>query len=241
MKAGFIPISFLLKNPEKGINGHVFTSGQPYISKEIHQDKKLPKNVRESTPPGIGGATVPIRAREKVIGTFNVNVALPREITESEIRLLTTLSEIAGNAIQRSQSYEKTRLDVKRFAALHSIDIAINSSGSLKQTLDILLGEVLILLDVDAAAVLLFNPNTLMLEYYAGKGFFTNAIKKSHLHLGEGYAGRVALERLTLSTNDLRSDGTKYGRAKLLEGESFVSYHGVPLQNKGKVIGVLDS
>ena len=175
-----------------------------------------------------------------MIGTFNVNVALPLELTPGEIHLLNTLSEIAGNAIQRTRLHEKTRRDAQRFAALHSIDLAISASTDMRMTLDILLGHVVDLLNVSAADVLLFNPHMQTLEYSAGKGFRSSAIKKSHLHLGEGYAGRAVLERRTLNAADLLTLGSNFARKELLAGEEFVAYFGVPLITKGKVIGVLD-
>jgi len=228
------------EKPGEGINGLVFATGLPYISREINLDLKLPENVRRCIPPGIGGATIPIRSRDSVIGTFNVNVALPREITPREVSLLTTLSEIAGNAIQRSRLHERTQRDAQHFAALHAIDVSINTSNDLNSTLNMLLEDVIRLLKVSAADVLLFNSSTLMLEYSAGKGFHSGAIKKSQLRLGEGAAERVALEGRTLIIPDLRTVESEFARNDLLTGEEFVSYYGVPLITKGKIIGLLE-
>ncbi len=228
------------EKPNEGINGFVFAKGEPYISREIYLDMRLTEAEREWTLPGIGGLTVPIRIGNTVIGTFNVNVLLPREITPNDIRLLTTLSEIAGNAINRMRSYEKILRDAQQFAALHFIDVSINTSDDLSITLNVLLDQVIGLLKVSAADFLLFNPYTLTLEYSAGKGFRSNAIAKSRLQLGEGYAGRAALQRQTLKAVDLRIVGSEYARKDLLEGEEFVVYFGIPLITKNKVIGVLD-
>jgi HD-GYP domain-containing protein (c-di-GMP phosphodiesterase class II) len=116
----------------------------------------------------------------------------------------------------------------------------ISANLNLHTTLTLMLGQVIDLLKVSAADILLLNPHTMLLEYSAGKGFHSRAIEKSHLHLGEGYAGRAALERHTVNAPDLQSIESKYARTKLLAGEDFVAYFGVPLIAKGKVIGVLD-
>ena len=228
------------EKPGEGINGYVFATGQPYVASDFHLDLRLPETVRQWIPPGMGGVSIPIRAGDKVIGTFDVNVTLPRKLTPGEVHLLTTLNEIAGNAIHRTRLHEKTQRDAQRFAALHSIDVAISGSGELRTTLNILLGQVVDLLNVNAADILLFNPHTLRLEYSAGKGFRSGAIKESQLRLGEGYAGRAALERRTINAPDLRIVGSEYARKELLAGEEFVAYFGVPLITKGKLIGVLD-
>ena len=228
------------EKPNEGINGFVFSSGEPYISREIKLDERLPKNVRKWAPSGIGGVTVPIKIGDQVIGTFNVNVLLPREISSNEVSLLTTVSEIAGNAINRTHLYERTLRDAQQLSALHSIDVSINMNDDLGTTLNILLDKVIGLLNVSAADFLLLNPYNLTLEYSAGKGFRSNAITNSRLQLGEGFAGRAAQQRHTIQVADLRQTGSDYGRKDLLVGEEFVAYFGVPLITKNKVIGVLD-
>jgi putative nucleotidyltransferase with HDIG domain len=58
--------------------------------------------------------------------------------------------------------------------------------------------------------------------------------------LGQGYAGRAALERRTLSLPDLAEEEPDFARAALLAGEGFRAYCGVPLIAKGLVEGVLE-
>jgi PAS domain S-box-containing protein len=228
------------EKPGEGLNGLVFTSGRAFFGSDYFSNKFLSAKIRRLIPPGLGGAVIPLCAGDKVIGTLNINVFSPRAITAEEVHLLTTLSEIAGNAIQRMRLYEMTKRDVRRFAALHSIDSAINKSVDLPSTLSIILKHVVALLDISAADILLFNPQTLKLEYSAGTGFHTTAIEHSSLAPGEGYAGKAALKLRTFNVPDLRKVGSKYARQKLLLGEGFISYFGVPLIAKDKVIGVLD-
>lgn len=228
------------EKPGEGFNGLVFRTGKPFVGSDYFTNKILAPKLRKLIPPGLGGVVIPLRAGETVIGTLNINVFFPREITSDEVHLLTTLSEIAGNSIQRMRLYEMTKRDVRRFAALHSIDTAISKSVDLPSTFNIILEHVIALLDVSAADILLFNPRTFMLEYSAGKGFSSNAIKQSSLRLGEGYAGKAALERRTFNVPDLRKVGAQYARQKLLRREGFIAYYGVPLIAKDKMIGVLD-
>jgi HD-GYP domain-containing protein (c-di-GMP phosphodiesterase class II) len=58
--------------------------------------------------------------------------------------------------------------------------------------------------------------------------------------VGEGHAGRVALERRLVSMDDLRTEKNEFVRANLLAGEEFDCYHGAPLITKGQVKGVLE-
>jgi len=95
-------------------------------------------------------------------------------------------------------------------------------------------------LNVHAADVLLLSPVTHLLEYAAGLGFKYDHIKRAALHLGEGFAGRVAQTRRILQVPDLSNSEYKTARQQLIDSEHFVSYVGVPLIAKGVVKGVLE-
>lgn len=135
---------------------------------------------------------------------------------------------------------ERIRRHLEHLTALVEIDRAINFSFDLNLSLTTLLTHVIIQLGIDAADVLLVNRTTRTLEYVAGRGFHTKAIENVRQPLGEGYAGRAAQERTTVHVADLAKEQDKYLRQMLLAGENFVTYHGVPLIAKGRVVGVLE-
>ena len=228
------------EKPGEGIAGYVFASQQTLIEHDFHLSPRLPEAVRQQIPPGIGGAAIPLRAADKVIGTFNISALQPRELTPDEVHLLTILSEIAGNAIQRARLHEQTEQRLQRLDALHDIDAAINASLDLRLILKVFVDQVIARLGVDAAAVSLLNSRTHMLEYMAGRGFRTQALEQTRQRLGEGTTGRAALERRTIHIANLREAGKGFRRTALLLGEGFVTYYGVPLIAKGQVMGVLE-
>ncbi len=95
-------------HPPHGIGGEVFVTGRPYVVRDFRADRLTRAVVRHHTPPGWGGACFPIRSHDGVIGVFLVAVRLPREFLPSEVRLLTTLAEIAGMALHRMRLFEQT-------------------------------------------------------------------------------------------------------------------------------------
>ncbi len=110
----FTRLSELPIHTGDGIAGHVFQTGEPYCTREFLTDPQTRDSTRLHIPPGWGGACVPIRAAEQIIGVIFVSVQLPRELTAEEVRLVTTLAEIAGNAIYRTrlrQSLEESYLE----------------------------------------------------------------------------------------------------------------------------------
>ncbi len=242
----------------QGIAGHVCTTGRTYLSREFKTDPLTAESARPQVPEGLGGACIPIRAADQVIGVFFVSVKLPRQLTSAEIHLLTTVAEIAGNAIHRTRLHEQTEQQLQRLDALRTIDKTITSSLDLRVTLGVLLNQITSLLGVDAARVLLLNPNTQTLEFSAGRGFRTRGFERSSVHLGESIAGRAVLERRAISIPDFATRISEYSKsatlalhaspdvsgmsadARDLQSEMFVTYYSVPLISKGQVKGVLE-
>jgi PAS domain S-box-containing protein/putative nucleotidyltransferase with HDIG domain len=227
------------QKPGTGITGHVFATGQPYLSSNFKTDVLMEDRNRHRFPPG-GGVCVPIRAGENVIGTFIVILPPPRETTPSELRFLTTLCEIAGNAIQRTTLHQQTQRRMEQLSALRLTDQAINSSFDVRLSLTIILSQVIAQLRVDAAAVLLFNASSQMLTLGAGQGFRTDAPAQVRLRLGEGYAGRAVLERRTVHVPNVAAEPENPRLAQHLAAEGIVTYHAVPLMAKGQPVGVLE-
>lgn len=135
---------------------------------------------------------------------------------------------------------ERIHRHLEHLTALIEIDRAINFSFDLNLSLATLLTHVIVQLGVDAADILLFDSKSQTLRYVAERGFHTRNIEQVHQAIGQGYAGRAALERSIVHIPDLAQEKDNYFRRKLLAGEHFVSYHGVPLIAKGQVVGVLE-
>jgi putative nucleotidyltransferase with HDIG domain len=134
----------------------------------------------------------------------------------------------------------RLRKQMQQLSALRSIDLAIASGLDLNLLLSMLLEQVAGLLGIDAASVLLLNPKTNMLEFVSGRGFRSNILRYTRLKLGEGCAGRVALERRLINVPDLETNRMDFERSPLFGGENFIAYYGVPLMAKGRVLGVLE-
>jgi len=140
---------------------------------------------------------------------------------------------------ERKRADDQIQNQLARLAALREIDRAISGSLDLKVTLNICLGQVVTQLGVDAADVLLLEPQNQVLEYAAGRGFRSPNFQHVNQRVGEGRAGQAALERRIVTSN-LRDVRTASKRTGLLGGDAFDSYYGVPLIAKGQMLGVLE-
>lgn len=141
---------------------------------------------------------------------------------------------------ERKQAEERIQRQLEYLSALSSIDRVIAGNFDIKLNLSKILSHVTKELGIDAADILILNPDSQILEYGAGKGFRTKAIRKAQMRLGRSYAGRVILERQLVQIPNLRVESDNFLSTTLLMKEDFVCYIGVPLITKGQVQGVLE-
>jgi len=226
--------------PGEGIAGTVFSSQQLHLSTEFRNDSLAYATTREQLPLGWGGICLPICTGKVAIGVIFVSVPSEHPIVPEQVKLLESLTDMAGVTLHRMSLYEETVNQLDRLQSLQKIDQAIIASTDLRLTLNILLEHIATQLKVDAADVLLFNPNTLMLEFTAGRGFRTHAIENTHIRLGESYAGLVALERRAVRLNNSAIKQESKPFTALWVSEEFADYYAVPLIVKGQVKGVLE-
>jgi PAS domain S-box-containing protein len=176
---------------------------------------------------------VPMVSQGQTIGALWVGCNA--EINDEEVRILTAVADIAANALRRAALHEQTQRRLQHITALRAIDMAITSSLDLRVTLNFFLDQVTIRLGTHAASVLLLDPRTQTLQFTAGRGFHSQAAQQTKLRLGEGVAGRAALERRLISVPDLARSDEAFRRSPLLTEEGFVSYFATPLLAKGQV------
>jgi len=146
---------------------------------------------------------------------------------------------------ERKQAEKKIQRQLEHLTALSAIDRIIAANFDLGLSLSEILVHVTMELGVDAADILILNSALQMLEFGAEHGFHTKAIKEVQIRLGEGFAGRVALEHQLVQIPNMRLPGIKHEAndpsiENLVTEEGFVCYYGVPLIAKGKVKGVLE-
>ncbi len=181
-----------------------------------------------------------MRRNGSLVGSLSIfSVGQERAFDAAELALLKGLADQAAQAINNANLLEETQRRFHQLQALNAIDRAITARLSLPGALDVVLEQVLTQLQVDAASVLLLDQETQLLVYAAGRGFHTPAVRRLRLPVGEGYAGRAALERRVIYVPNL-AEAEGLAHAALLAGEDFVTYYVVPLVAEQQVIGVLN-
>jgi len=217
------------------LSREVLQKGELYINNDAFA---YPEDIRIDLPNGVKAvAGAPLITSRQTIGVLWLG--RNREWNESELRILTAIADMAANAIQRTTLYQQTQHRLEQLQALQTVDQAITSSLDLRIILDILLEKVTDQLHVDAADILLYDPETQMLRFAARRGFKNQSTQRTFIRLGEGIAGQVVVKNEIISCPDIRNMGTQEISFRLMASEGFVAYYGVPLTARGQVQGVL--
>ncbi len=221
--------------PNEGVIGMVYSNSTVYATTDSNDDP-----IRSFFGENKSGIAVPIRTVNETIGALAVTVQAPRKAKTHQIRLVTTLAEIAGNAIYRSTLYEKSEEQIQRLTTLRELDTAITSSLDLRITLGILTEHLIKKMGVSAVSILLFNAESKMLDNYAVAGFKNNKNVSASLSLSDGLCGQILLNRKELFIKDLTMESNLF-TTRLCESEEFTSYYAIPLFSKGAAKGVLEA
>lgn len=145
--------------------------------------------------------------------------------------------DISRDITDRRKAEESLERQLRRLAALRSIEMAINASLDLRITLEILLDQAVAQLEVEAADILLINTYTQTLELAARRGVCVWEKRIDSCRLGEGFAGRAALEHRIVSVPDLDRGAEGDPSPRLRAGA--IGYFAVPLIARNHIRGVL--
>ncbi|MBT3390799.1 MAG: GAF domain-containing protein, partial [Chloroflexi bacterium] len=179
----------------------------------------------------------PIKEKGETVGVIQVQSHELEGYEQDDVDILAALANVAAIAIQNASLLENTQRQLHKLEALHNIDVAISASIDVQITLNILLEQVEAHLNADACSIALLPANANMLDYKSVRGFRSQTLAYSMFRLGEGLAGRVALERKIIHIEDL-SQLDEEGIQPFIR-EQFLTYYGLPLISKGQVKGVL--
>jgi PAS domain S-box-containing protein/putative nucleotidyltransferase with HDIG domain len=220
-----------------GISGRVLATGKPYLTNDARNDPLL------AWPDMIGKtralACVPLIAHDQPIGALCAARFHP--LNNEDMHILSTIGSIAANALHRIILHEQMEHRLQQVQSLHTIDHIIASCLDLNLSLSVVLDHAMIHLNMDAAMVLVLNPDTALLEYAASRGFRSSDIQcYPSLRIGEGFAGRAAQERCVVSIFDVSQEAADTPSSSLLTSMEFSTYYGVPLIAKGQIKGVLE-
>jgi two-component system, response regulator PdtaR len=131
------------------------------------------------------------------------------------------------------------QLYIKQIEALSKVANLITSGLYLEELLRLIVHVTAEVMNSKISSLMLLDPDKKELVVRATKSISEAYNKKPNLKLGEGIAGKVALENKLITVLDVRED-KNYLNREIAKKESLISLASVPLTVKGRVIGVLN-
>ena len=123
-------------------------------------------NLREDEYESI--LAVPILARDVLEGALNVRTREPREFTDAEIGLLSSIASQVGQSIEHAKLYASARRRVDELEALARISEAVSESLYLEESLEAIVATTVQSLQATGAAIVLEDGRIAWPEGRAG-------------------------------------------------------------------------
>ncbi|MBI5965344.1 MAG: PAS domain S-box protein [Chloroflexi bacterium] len=218
----------------EGVAGTVFASGEPYYSAEFISASLLHVSTRSRIPMGWGGVCLPIRTSTEIIGVMFVSVQLPRQISSQQIRLLESLVDMAGAALQRMRLHNETARRAEEFATLYETSKVLSAEYDLVSLLKVIVNGAKSMLQASTSGMYLYHADSQELELMMETS--PSLPIGTRLQFGEGAAGKVAQTRLPLRIDNY---STWEGRSPKYANVSIGAVIEVPMLYGGELIGVL--
>jgi PAS domain S-box-containing protein len=197
---------------------------------------------RPSDPPpwqALGWTTVlalPLQSEGRIIGLAELyDERASRKFTLDEVQLCQALAHQAAIAMEHVRLFNETRQRLSEVSELYTLANEIATNLDLAEVLDAAVQAIRRALGCRGCCIFLLDEASQMLEIKAAAGLKPKWRAAARLHLGEGVAGRVAAQARPIYLPDTLQDP-----GYIFFDEEVRSLLAVPLQVKGRVIGVIN-
>ena len=213
----------------QGLTGWVAEHAQPLRVGDVSQDQRYVEKVVDVR----SELVVPLVVGDRVIGVIDAASSRCDAFDAGDEHLLTTVARQLAVAIENARLYQETERRLAEVSALYQLARQITSLD-IQDVLDSIARVLKQAIGCRGCSIALLDPISNVLEIRAAAGIEDRWRRDFKLRLGEGIAGRVALEGRPIYVPDA------------LEMENFVFFNSsirslltVPLSIQGKVIGTL--
>lgn len=211
----------------------VAISEKAYLDPRFKYFPRLPEDQFEAF------LSVPLIAKDKVIGVINVQHAQPHNYSEAEITLVDTAAQYAGVSIVNARLYEEARKKASQLEALFRISQSLVS--------DQYLDEILTFIATMAAKVVKVEVCSIMLVNEDKKTFCFKAIscpdKVYHsnidLPVDSTVCGQTYFQQKPTYVADVKKEA-KFALPDFAKKYDLCSMLSVPMLCKNKMVGVIN-
>lgn len=225
--------------PGEGVTGWVAQEETPVvISEKAYEDPRskvfhmIPEDRFEAF------LSVPLTAREKLVGVMNLHFRASFSPRENEIELLILLSQEMGFMIRHIRLFEEAQKKARQIEALAQVSQSITSSRYLEEILHLIVTVTAEMTSSTLCSIMIYDPER-GLVVRATQTLSEEYRNKPPLKVGESIAGVVFGERRAILVDNVQKDA-RYTSRDLAVRENLVSMLSVPMMIKDRAIGVVN-
>jgi len=146
---------------------------------------------------------VPLIVGDRVIGVVNATSPHLDAFSSSDERLMTTVARQLVFAIENARLHQETEWRLAEVSALYELARQINTSLNVQDVLDSIVWSLKQAVGCRGCSIALLDPVDDVLEIRAAAGIEDRWKRDFQLKLGEGIAGRVALDNKPMYVPDV--------------------------------------
>ena len=220
--------------PGEGAAGRVFVSGSPLLVDDYDSWEGRSSN----HPRGLTGATVqaPIKRGTAILGVLAANRKPGRPtFTEEDLETVELFANQAAVAISNARLYEQAKKSAEQLASVYETSLEITSQLDLDQVLERIIRRAAELSNSKSGQF--YSYDSTRKQLVSSIPFNLPGPIRANLTKGEGLSGRVLTTKKVLIVEDY---DTWEGRSPQFPYGIYHRAIGVPVQQSGKILGVLN-
>lgn len=227
---------------ERGLAGWVVEHQQPALVASTRDDKRWLKRPRdESNSDSRSALSVPVMARDRVVGVLTLVHPDAGHFNQDDLSLLKAIADQAGIAVVNARLFAESRRQLEAMVALAESARVVTASLDMEDVLDRILEQTIRTLDVEAASLALLDQKTGELEFKVASGGKGESIVGFRLEPGQGIAGWVAQSGQAIAVEDAQEDPRFFAGGDERTGLRTRAVACAPIFVKEILIGVLEA
>ena len=226
---------------DEGLAGAVMASGITIRTTDYTTECQKRDLEPRGTQPACAWMGTSLTAGDKSLGVMMASTFDPDTIfTEEDENFFVTVAAYTAAIIERHSLYERLEARAHQLATLNEIGNLLASSLDLNEVLDLVVRNAASLLNSEAGSLLLLDDESGDLIFRISSGPAGAKLVGMRVPAGKGIAGAAFAENRPVITHDTHKDGrwdSSFDRRAEFSTQSIIA---VPLNARGRTIGVLE-
>lgn len=183
--------------------------------------------------------SVPVTAKNRLIGVINVQHCEAHHHSESEAKMLTIIGQQVGNAIENARLYAAAQKRAQQIENIMKVSETVSSNRYLDEILKLVSELASEMTNSSVCSIMLVDEEKQELVLRAAQSSSEEYVKKPPLRIDQSLIGRVVRSGKTVTIPDVASE-PDYQYPELAKKEGLQSLVSLPLIVKDHVLGVMN-